>query len=91
MLGVAAGCRRRASTVKSHRRWRSRLQRLGAGGLDSGETMVRTAPNILTNWRSPSACGFSLARTCISAAGQSQSLNGAPLRKAPGFLINTGR
>ena len=52
---------------------------------------VSTAPNTLTNCRSPSACCFSLARTWVSAGGSAQSLNGAPLRKAPGFFIRTGR
>ena len=27
----------------------------------------------------------------VRAGGKSQSLNGAPLRKAPGFFISTGR
>jgi site-specific DNA recombinase len=50
-----------------------------------------TSMGRLTLNRSASACGFSLARTWVRAGGRSQSLNGAPLRRAPGFFISTGR
>ena len=52
---------------------------------------VSTVARMATIWRSPSLDPASLRRTCSSAAGSTQSLNGAPLRRAPGFFIRTGR
>ena len=52
---------------------------------------VSTAARILTICRSPSADPASLRRTRSSAAGSTQSLNGAPLRSAPGLRARTGR
>jgi hypothetical protein len=53
---------------------------------------VNTADSTLTIWRSPSCEPCSLRRMRSRLAGKSQSLNGAPLRKAPGFLArHTGR
>src|SRR5271166_4839429 len=49
-----------------------------------------TAARILTIWRSPSSEPESLRRTRSSAAGNTQSLNGAPLRSAPGLRASTG-
>src|SRR6185369_7297824 len=51
---------------------------------------LSTADSTLTIWRSPSSEPCSLRRTRSRLAGKSQSLNGAPLRKAPGFLVSTG-
>ena len=51
---------------------------------------VSTADSTLTIWRSPSSEPCSLRRTRSRLAGKSQSLKGAPLRNAPGFLASTG-
>jgi hypothetical protein len=57
--------------------------RLGAGGLS-------TAVRMSTICRLPSSTPASLCRTRSMAAGSTQSLNGAPLRKAPGLRASTG-
>jgi hypothetical protein len=41
---------------------------------------------ISTNWRSPSVYLTSRSRKRVIAQGTFQSLKGAPLRTAPGFL-----
>jgi len=51
---------------------------------------VRTAVRILTICRSPSEVPVSIRRTRSIAAGNGQSLNGAPFLSAPGFLPRTG-
>ena len=68
------------------------LQRLGADGLHGGHAMIGDGGELLTNWRSPSAWLRSLSRTFARLAGRTpQSLNGAPLRNAPGLRNRTGR
>ena len=49
-----------------------------------------TAARILTICRSPSSELACLRRTRSSAVGNTQSLNGAPLRSAPGLRASTG-
>ncbi len=49
-----------------------------------------TALRMPTIWRSPSAWPPRRRRTRSIAGGSGQSLNGAPLRNAPGFLTSTG-
>ena len=56
----------------------------------AGSPSLNTAARILTNCRSPSLEPASLRRTRSSAAGSTQSLNGAPLRSAPGLRASTG-
>ena len=51
---------------------------------------LSTAAKMVTICRSPSALPASLRRMRSSPAGSSQSLNGAPLRKAPGLRASTG-
>jgi hypothetical protein len=69
----------------------ARLQRLGAGGLDRGQAMIEHRAQHLDELAVAVGVMVQFARTWVSAAGRSQSLNGAPLRKAPGFFISTGR
>jgi hypothetical protein len=64
--------------------------RLGAGCFDSRQAVVRTALRMSTICRLPSATPVSLRRTRSIAAGSTQSLKGAPLRKAPGLRASTG-
>ena len=56
----------------------------------AGTPFVSTAPRIFTIWRAPSEEPCSLRRICSSAPGRTQSLNGAPLRSAPGLRSRTG-
>src|SRR5271169_5754146 len=56
----------------------------------AGNPSVSTAERMATIWRSPSSVPASLRRTRSSAAGSTQSLNGAPLRRAPGLRASTG-
>ena len=66
---------------------------LGAGerkGSTASKPSVRTALRISTIWRSPLGTRPSLRCTRRIAAGNSQSLNGAPFRSAPGFRASTG-
>src|ERR1700761_1431918 len=56
----------------------------------AGNPSVSTAERMATIWRSPSSVPASLRRTRSSAAGSTQSLNGAPLRRAPGLRARTG-
>ena len=49
-----------------------------------------TAASTLTNCRSPSSWAESRVRSRPSALGNCQSLKGAPLRSAPGFLVRIG-
>ena len=56
----------------------------------AGNPSVRTAARILTICRSPSSDPVSLRLTRSSAVGNTQSLNGAPLRRAPGLRARTG-
>jgi hypothetical protein len=59
-------------------------ERLNASRLDSGESVGETAARILTICRSLSLERASLRHMRSSAAGNTQSLNGARLREAPG-------
>src|SRR3984893_12802843 len=56
----------------------------------AGNPSVSTAARIATIWRSPSSEPASFRRTRSKAAGSIQSLNGAPLRKAPGLRARIG-
>jgi len=51
---------------------------------------LSTAARIATICRSPSSELPSLRRTRSNAVGSTQSLNGAPLRSAPGLRASTG-
>src|SRR5215831_2914539 len=51
---------------------------------------LSTAVSRSTIWRSPSFTVLSFSCTRPSAPGNSQPLNGAPFRSAPGFLASTG-
>jgi hypothetical protein len=71
----------------------------GAGGFDRRQPIREHGgqslpPDLIrgmaTIWRSPSSDPASLRRTRSSAAGSTQSLNGAPLRSAPGLRARTG-
>src|SRR5215218_3692772 len=56
----------------------------------AGSPSVSTAVRMSTICRLPSAAPASLRRTRSIAAGSTQSLNGASLRKAPGLRASTG-
>jgi hypothetical protein len=56
----------------------------------AGNPSVRTALRMSTICRLPSSAPASLRRTRSIAAGNTQSLNGAPLRRAPGLRASTG-
>src|SRR5277367_191460 len=60
------------------------------GASTAGNPSVSTAARILTICRSPSSDPVSLRLTRSSAVGNTQSLNGAPLRRAPGLRARTG-
>jgi hypothetical protein len=52
---------------------------------------ISTAASTRTKRRSASSPEPSLRLSRVSAGGSDQSWNGAPLRRAPGFLARTGR
>jgi GDP-D-mannose dehydratase len=56
----------------------------------AGNPSVSTAARTLTTRRLPSSLLASLRRRHSKADGSSQSLNGAPLRRAPGLRAGTG-
>src|SRR6266567_2867770 len=56
----------------------------------AGSPSVSTAVRMSTICRLPSSRLANLRRTRSIAAGSTQSLNGAPLRKAPGLRASTG-
>ena len=56
----------------------------------AGSPSVSTAVRMSTICRLPSSTPASLRRTRSIAAGRTQSLKGAPLRKAPGLRASTG-
>jgi hypothetical protein len=65
-------------------------ERFGAGGIHRGKAVGRTALRISTICLLPSSVLASLRRTRSIAPGSTQSLKGAPLRKAPGLRASTG-
>ena len=65
-------------------------QRLGAGGLDRRQAVAQHRAEDLDHLPVAVAAPASLRRTRSSAAGSTQSLNGAPLRSAPGLRASTG-
>ena len=68
------------------------VERFGAGGFDRAQPMVEHRAQHLDELAiAVGDADFSLARTWAKAGGRSQSLKGAPLRKAPGFFTSTGR
>jgi len=69
----------------------ARLQRFGAGAFDGGQSMIEHGAQHLDELSVSVGMLLQLDATWVSAGGRSQSLNGAPLRKAPGFFISTGR
>src|SRR6202035_715672 len=65
--------------------------RLGTGRLDGRQTVGQNrVEDVETICRLPSSAPASLRRTRSIAAGSTQSLKGAPLRKAPGLRASTG-
>ena len=91
MLGGSVGCRRRASTVKitsplampapAPRRRRPR----------PAEPMIENRAQYLDELAIAVGVRRQLGADLGQRGRRSQSLNGAPLRKAPGFFISTGR
>ena len=65
-------------------------ERLDACRFDYRKPVAQRPGEDLTICRSPSSDPESLRRTRSRAAGRTQSLNGAPLRKAPGLRARTG-
>jgi methyl-accepting chemotaxis protein len=70
------------------------VQQAAAGTMQvtstAGRPSVRTALRMSTICRLPSSAPASLRRMRSIAAGSTQSLKGAPLRKAPGLRASTG-
>ena len=92
MLGGGGGWRWRASTVRiTSPLAMPGLQRLGTGGLDRGQPMIEHRAQHLDELAIAVGVALQLGADLGQAGGRSQSLNGAPLRKAPGFFIRTGR
>src|SRR6266568_116585 len=83
-------------------RWRARMLRTTSAewtpwtiasaqaASTAGSPSVSTAVRMSTICRLPSSTAASLRRTRSIAAGSTQSLKGAPLRKAPGLRASTG-
>ena len=90
------------ATLGPGSRWRSRMLRITSAEWTpsdsawtqafstAGNPSVSTAARILTICRSPLSDPASLRRTRSNAASSTQSLNGAPLRRAPGLRARTG-
>ena len=76
--------------VKDAKRHVRAGERLGAGRLDFRQAIGQDGGENLAICRSPSSEPASLRRTRSRAPGRTQSLNGAPLRSAPGLRANTG-
>ena len=93
-MGAAGpGSRRRARMLRTtSAEWTPSLERLGAGRLDFGQAVGQDGGEKLhlTICRSPSSEPASLRRMRSRAPGRTQSLNGAPLRSAPGLRASTG-
>lgn len=67
------------------------LQRLSAGIRNGGDAIFRHARENLHELAVAIGVSLKLGRTDDKGAGKSQSLNGAPLRRAPGLRISTGK
>lgn len=67
------------------------VQRLGAGGFDRGQPVGQHGAEDLHHLPVAVRRGAQLgSRTRSMAAGSTQCLNGAPLRRAPGLRASTG-
>jgi hypothetical protein len=64
--------------------------RLGTNRLDGRQTVSQNRVEDVDICRLPSSAPASLRRTRSIAAGSTQSLKGAPLRKAPVLRASTG-
>src|SRR5919106_4686409 len=85
------GSRRRARMFRiTSAEWTPSLSASAQAASTAGSPSVSTAPRISTICRSPSGAARSLRRTRSMAAGSTQCLNGAPLRRAPGLRASTG-
>ena len=67
------------------------LQCFGTGRLDRGQAMVEHRAEHLDELTIAVGVALQPGTTWAKAGGRSQSLNGAPLRNAPGFFTRTGR
>lgn len=61
------------------------IKRSRAGRAHGLKAVKGDIERMSTNWRSPSACLAKRSRRRVIDAGRFQSLNGAPLRSAPGL------
>jgi hypothetical protein len=64
--------------------------RLGAGGLHGGQSIIEDGGQNLDHLAIAIVTAGELRRTRSIAPGNTQSLNGAPFRSAPGLRARTG-
>ena len=90
VIGVA-GSRRRARMLRTTSpEWTPSRSASRQAASTTGKPSLSTVVRIATICRSPSALPASLRRIRASPVGSGQSLNGAPLRSAPGLRASTG-
>ena len=65
-------------------------ERLGAGGLDRRQPVGQDGTQDVDHLPVAVGHGFEFAAHALQRFRQSQAWNGAPFRKAPGFLARTG-
>src|SRR6266436_361667 len=91
IVTAGAGSRRRARMLRTtSAEWTPPASASAQAASTLARPSASTADKTFTIWRSPSSEPFSLRRIRSRLTGSSQSLNGAPLRSAPGFLASTG-
>src|SRR4029078_8542705 len=91
MLAGGAGSRCRARMLSTtSAEWTPGAPAPAPAASTGGNSSVSTALRMSTICRLPSSAPASLRRTRSIAAGSTQSLKGAPLRKAPGLRASTG-
>jgi hypothetical protein len=66
------------------------IEGFSAGGLNGRQAIIGHAAEDLNHLAATVVAAFSLRRIPAKAGGSTQSLNGAPLRRAPGLRARVG-
>ena len=89
--GVSSVSRRRARMLRiTSAEWTPSLSASAQAASTVARPSVSAALRISTIWRSPPGAPSSFLRTRFSDDGSTQSLKGAPLRRAPGLRTRAG-